>query len=214
MDLENLKELWQQQEAEKAPENLEALLGKKSKSPIARMKRNLFWELGIVVVSYGLSIIFFFTAWKGRFSSVSWLYLFIGIFFIVYYIRKYQLLKNMECMACQVRSNLDKQVRLLEKYIHFYLVTGTAIMPVLMIFSYWFLQTQLPNVDREVFKLASENIPVFKSLMYWVSITLILTVLFYYVNKYYVKKLYGKHIDTLKDMLEQMEDDKAVNNTL
>ena len=36
--------------------------------------------------------------------------------------------------------------------------------------------------------------------------TIVLTIIIYYLNKWYIKKLYGKHINKLKLMLEQMED--------
>jgi hypothetical protein len=214
MELDNLKELWQHQEPGMAPENLKHMLGKKSNSPIAKMKRNLLWELGVVVIAYGLSAVFFFTAWEGEFSSVSWLYIFMGIFFSAYYIRKYKLLKDMECMACQVRSNLDKQIHTLEKYIKFYLFAGTAILPVIIIFFYWFLQTQLRSVNHEAFVLASENVTAFKSALTWITITVILTFLYYFLNKWYVSKLYGKHVDKLKYMLDQMEDHSSANNDI
>jgi uncharacterized protein YybS (DUF2232 family) len=212
MELDNLKDLWQQQAPERVPGDLQQLLGKKSNSPISKMKRNLVCELGFVVVIYGLSIIFFFTAWEGKFSSVSWLYLVIGFIFSVYFLMKYRLLNGMECMACQVKSNLDKQVSILEKYIRFYLIAGTAILPLMMIFFYWFLQTQLRYVNRDFFVLASENIPVLRSIFTWTFATLVLTFLFYFLNKWYVKKLYGKHVSKLKSMLSQMDDDISINN--
>jgi hypothetical protein len=205
MEIDHLKELWQQQEPEKVPENIGQLLGKKSNGPIAKMKRNLLIELIIVVVTYGIVIIYFFTAFSGRLNSLAWVYLFIGLVFIIYFARKNRLLNEMECMSCQVRSNLSKQVAVLEKYVRFYLVAGTAIIPLLALYSYLVLipQSRYVNGSRN---LSQSGMSFVLEIFIWLGVTVLLTITFYYLNKWYVKKLYGNHINKLKLMLEQMED--------
>ena len=205
MELNNIKELWQQQEPEKVPENLGLLLGKKSNSPIAKMKRNLLVELIIVVLTYGITIIYFFTAFSGRLNSLAWVYLFIGLVFVVYFARKNKLLNEMECMSCQVRSNLSKQVTVLEKYTRFYLLAGTAIIPLLALYSYLVLipQSRYVNGSRN---LSQSGASFLLEILLWLGATILLTIAFYFLNKWYVKKLYGNHINKLKLMLEQMED--------
>jgi len=205
MELDNIKELWQQQDPEKVPENLGLLLGKKSNGPIAKMKRNLLVELIIVVLTYGITIIYFFTAFSGRLNSLAWVYLFIGLVFVVYFARKNKLLNEMECMSCQVRSNLSKQVTVLEKYTRFYLLAGTAIIPLLALYSYLVLipQSRYVNGSRN---LSQSGTSFLLEILLWLGATILLTIAFYFLNKWYVKKLYGNHINKLKLMLEQMED--------
>lgn len=205
MELDNLKDLWQQQEPEKMPEEPRLLLGKKSNGPIAKMKRNLFIELIVVVLTYGLAIVYFFAASAGRLDSLAWVYLFLAIVFIIYFAMKNRLLNEMECMSCQVKSNLSKQVTVLEKYVRFYLIAGTAILPLLSLYSYYILIPQLHFVN------GNRNIPETNSSLLIETLLLIggtisLTIAFYFLNKWYVKKLYGNHIDKLKLMLEQMEE--------
>jgi hypothetical protein len=180
-------------------------LGKKSRGPIAKMKRNLRIELLVVVITYGVTIIYFFTAAAGQLNSLAWLYLLMAIVFIVYFIRKNKLLNEMECMACQVKSNLSKQVATPKKYVRFYLVAGTAIIPLLILYSYYVLIPQIRFIHGNT-NPPEKNIPVFWETIIWVAITIVLTIIFYFLNKWYVKKLYGNHINKLKLMLEQMED--------
>ena len=131
MELDQLKELWQQQEPEKVSGNLRNFLGKKSRGPIAKMKRNLLYELIVVIITYGVAAMYFFIASDGLLNSLAWVYIILAVIFIVYFIMKNKLLNEMECMACQVKSNLSKQVTTLEKYVRYYMIVGTALFPCL-----------------------------------------------------------------------------------
>jgi hypothetical protein len=205
MELDSLKELWQQQEPEMGPENLRLLLGKKSNSPIAKMKRNLMVELIVVIVTYGLAIVYFFTEFTGLLNSLAWVYLFLAIAFIIYFARKNRLLNEMECMSCQVKSNLLKQVAVLEKYVRFYHIAGTAVIPLLALYSYYILIPKIWFMHGNR-NLPKNSISVITEMFVWIFATFVLTISFYYLNKWYVKKLYGNHINKLKLMLDQMED--------
>ena len=209
MELDELKDIWKEQAPGQVSKEVQPLLSKKSNTPIAKMKRHLNMELLAVVVLYGFIIIYFMAILGSRYFSISVLYFIIGSLFCVYYYKKFKLLKEMECMACEVKSNLSKQVDTLEKYIRFYLWAGTAIVPIVLIFFYWFEYTNFPPEKEHFFILPSDTNSITKSigsLLKWVIPT---TVLFYFINKWYVRKLYGRHVDSLKQMLAQMEDDQS-----
>ena len=78
-------------------------------------------------------------------SEVSWFMLFIGLLFVLYYQRKNKLLNEMECLSCQVKSNLQTQTTTLEKYIRFYLLGGTALAPVSLVFFSWLFYVKGPH---------------------------------------------------------------------
>ncbi|HLO82713.1 MAG TPA: hypothetical protein VK166_17230 [Chitinophagaceae bacterium] len=207
MELEQLKDMWKKEEPARPPRDVQPLLNRKSNSPISKMKKHLVMELAAVIIMYGIVIIYFFAAYGGRFSSVSILYLLIGVVFCIYYFKKFRLLNEMECMACQVKTNLSKQLNTLEKYIRFYLIAGTALIPIVLIFFYWFENTYIPKGREFFFLQPSESVTVLYSLTLFTLITTVATILFYFINKWYVRKLYGKYVDKLKEMLLQMEDD-------
>jgi len=198
MELDNLKTLWQQQGSENAPQDIQLLLKKNSNGPVAKMKRNLRHELTVVIVTYGFASIYFFIAEEGLLSSLGWVYVTLGLLFVYYFIRKYRLLNSMECMSCQVKANLSRQVTVLEKYVRWYEIAGTAIIPLFAMYTFWFL---VPKVRYMNGKPELNNYALF-----WVIGTILLSILFYFLNRWYVKKLYGKHIKKLKLMLEQMDD--------
>ena len=209
MEPDQWKEIWK--EEGESPSNdlkkLQMLLEKKSKSPVAKMKRNLKIELWLIIISYGAMILFYFIAFKGQLSEVSWFMLFIGLLFVAYYQRKNKLLSEMECLSCQVKSNLQKQTTTLEKYIRFYLIAGTALAPVSLLFFAWLFNVKRrTNTNYNILYPSADN-PVWKVALAWVLLTVIITILFYFMNKWYVRKLYGKHVEKLKEVLSEMEND-------
>jgi len=172
------------------------------------MKRNLKVELWFVIITYGAIILFYFLAFKGRMSAVSWFMLFIGLLFIFYFQRKNKLLTEMECLSCEVKSNLQKQTITLEKYIRIYLIGGTLLAPVSLLFFGWlFYITAWRKVNDTIFYPGEHN-PIWKVILVWVILTTIVTVLFYVINKWYVRKLYGKHVEKLKEVLSEMENEE------
>ena len=67
MELDQLKEMWSdvgQSKTSTSEQELQTILQKKSKSPIAKMKRNLFIEMLIVVVLYSSTILHYFIKFK------------------------------------------------------------------------------------------------------------------------------------------------------
>ena len=68
MELDQLKEMWGDMAISKKGssfEEIQAMLRKKSKSPIAKMKRNLFVEMLVVVILYSVTITDYFLTLKG-----------------------------------------------------------------------------------------------------------------------------------------------------
>lgn len=203
MELEQWKNIWQQQEAGPTP-SLKDMLGKRSNSPIAKMKRNLVLELVLVCLGFIPIVAYYFLAYKGKFQEVGWLYFVMLLLFIVYFIFKYRLLNRMECMACVVKSNLLKQVETLEKFVRLYLVAGTLIIPLVIIFFYIFSWVHFPN-GHGVFPIPSADTSWFKSLGILALVCVTSTIGMFYINRWYIRKLYGNQIERLKAMLEQLD---------
>jgi 4-hydroxybenzoate polyprenyltransferase len=207
MELDQLKNIWQREQLErKEDEQMLSLLGKKSNNPIARMKRNLLFELIAIIVLYGSMIIYYTYAFHGTLSEVSWFLIAIAVFFFIYYYRKNKLLSEMECLACQVKSNVDRQVRTLEKYVRFYLIAGTALAPLAVVFFGWLFYIKFPKQSPSLFYPKEDAYPWWESALAWVGLLLACTVVVYYLNVWYVRKLYGKHVQILKKLLAEMDE--------
>src|SRR5574343_145292 len=198
MDLDHLKSIWKEQDRlsdTDAEKEMTLMLQKKSKGPIAKMKRNLLAELVVVVVLYVAVISNFWFANGGQYWENGLLLFVIGIVFLIYYVYKNRLLSQMECLSCEVRSNLQMQVSTLEKYVRFYFLAGVIITPLAYFASgaIIFYKSVLP------FHFSSPTLWIF------IGFGLPLSILSYYLNKWYVNKLYGQHVAKLKELLGQLE---------
>src|SRR5580765_1633093 len=135
MELDDMKNIWKQKSVETASaDKISVMIGRESQSPIAKMKRNLRMELLIWIFSLGAVAAYYFIAFKSEYSIIGWVYASIPVLFCWYFFRKNKLLNEMQCSSCRVKSNLELQLRMLERYVRFYLISGTAILPVLFIF--------------------------------------------------------------------------------
>jgi hypothetical protein len=206
MELEQLKEMWSdvgQSKTSTSEQELQTILQKKSKSPIAKMKRNLIIEMIIVLVLYTWSIIYYFMKFDGAILSIAWLMLLTGALFMIYYFRKRKLLQEMECVSCEVKSNLQLQVKTLEKYIRFYLVGGTLMFPLIMIASGIIIFL----FDAKM-QISSANISFWSFFLLLLLVSAILTIPMYFLNKWYVRKLYGQHAEKLKKIVNEMSEEE------
>jgi hypothetical protein len=198
MELDNLKEAWKGHTVKNAADSNEQILSmlqKKSQRPIAKMKRNLFRELIAIIILYTGSIIYYMTADKGKFWEVALMLFLVGVMFLFYYYRKNKLLNEMECVACEVKSNLQRQVSTLEKYVRFYFLAGMILTPLAYFAAGFIVLYKLPGITM------STN---FYILFFGTGI--VITILLFFLNNWYVNKLYGQHVKQLKELLKQMEE--------
>lgn len=208
MDLDQLKEMWGSagnQPVSSTNEEVLRILHKKSKGPIARMKRNLFTELIAVLVIYVLTITVYFIDYSGGMLASAWFLIVVGLLYILYYVRKRKLLNQMECVSCEVKSNLKMQLVTLEKYVRFYLLAGTWLFPVTLFVTgivFFFFSPQIAS--DAALKTGPVMWLVLGSLL---VLSAVLTVPVYFMNKWYVRKLYGQHIEKLKLIVNEMNED-------
>lgn len=198
MELDNLKEAWKGHTVKNAADSNEEILSmlqKKSQRPIAKMKRNLFKELITVIVIYSATIIYYITANGGKYRAIALMLLLIGVVFLFYYYRKNKLLNDMECVACEVKSNLQRQVSTLEKYVRFYFIAGIILTPLAYFTTGFILLNTTPGITM------STNF-----YMWFFGSGVVMNILLYFLNKWYVNKLYGQHVKKLKELLRQMEE--------
>jgi hypothetical protein len=168
---------------------------------VSSMRRNLLAELVIVLVSVMAIAIFYFIAFNGMLREVSWMYIILAAVFIVYYYKKNKLLKDMECSMCRVKSNLEHQLKMLRKYIRLYLVLGTLLVPLVLLFFYVLMYYKhiiiLPGL-RE--RIGSDDF----ALLY-IIFAVTFTAALYFLNRWYVYRLYGRYIERLEHMLSEMD---------
>lgn len=207
MELDNLKAIWKESTflpAATTQLELEQMLSKKSQSPIAKIKRNLLWELIVVVVLYTGTTVYYFIENSGMSVASAWMLIVMGLIYLTYYVQKTKLLKKMECITCEVKSNLSTQLITLEKYVKIYLWAGTLLVPLIMIFFFIIGYIYMPDAE----KATLQKIPNFPVIYMVVCIvfSVIITVPLYFINRWYVHKLYGQHVKKLRIILNEMNE--------
>jgi Ca2+/Na+ antiporter len=209
MELDNLKDLWRnlkEDDHRDDDEQIIKILHKKSQSPIAKMKRNLSIELMAVIILYSFAIWYFLQASGSLYQEVALVLFGVAILFIFYYYKKNRLLGQMQCVTCEVRSNLQKQLTTLEKYVQFYFVGGIIVTPIAYFVPGIVVLLKYP--DRNIAAGFTESAEYFV----FIVIGILLTIGSYFLNKWYLKKLYGQHIKKLKELLLQMEEKEQLYN--
>ena len=221
MELDSLKDIWKDLGEKDVRPNGDAeilsMLQKRSQSPIAKMKRNLYWEVAILVVCYCLTIWYYFTAWQGRYWEVAVLLILVGLYALFYYLRKNKLLNDMQCVTCEVKSNLKIRLITLEKYVRFYFLSSVILTPIAFFIAgliVFFKTSEAGSTDPSSFgsKLTGA-LPVIthvtnhKFFVAFVLIGVALTISVYFLSRWLINRLYGQHIQKLKELVQQMEEE-------
>jgi hypothetical protein len=206
MEIEKLKELWDDSINSSLPineEGLSKILNQSSKLPIALIKRNLKLEVLFVILFYGL-IIWLISNQVG--SNLLYfdilLLILVGMLFCIYAFYKYKLLNKMECVACEVKSNLNLQLNSLEKLVKLYFKVGN----IGVVFVY-LIAGAISYIENEGDKV---HFPQALELIIFLSIGVILAIINYYFSRWYLFNLYGKHIQKLKNILYEMDESDSM----
>ena len=223
MELDSLKDIWKNLDEEDLQPGREvpvlSMLQKRSQGTIAKLKRNLNRELAAVLIIYTLAIWNIITYHGGLYPELAVLLALIGGAFLFYYYRKNKLLKQMQCVACEVRSNLKQQLVTLEKYVRFYFIAGTIITPLayfaagaIILFNAPEAQPALGDGPFDGAQTSVSQMPIASHIsnhrffILFVSMGVVVTVGSYFLNRWLINKMYGQHIQKLKELLYQMEE--------
>jgi Flp pilus assembly protein TadB len=222
MELDSLKDIWKNLDEEDLHPGREvpvlSMLQKRSQGTIAKLKRNLNRELAAVLIIYSLTI-WYIIAYQGLYPELAVLLALVGGAFLFYYYRKNKLLKQMQCVACEVKSNLKTQLFTLEKYVRFYFIAGTILTPlayfaagVITLFNAPEVQPALGNGPFDGAQTSMGQMPIASNItnhrffIFFVSMGVVVTVGSYFLNRWLINKMYGQHIQKLKELLHQMEE--------
>lgn len=205
MELDNLKTIWKGQDVldEPEPDQTEMLIWlmtRQSRGPIAHMRRNLRRESLLMIATYIPTILGYLLLLQGRLWVISLVYFLILVFFGIYYYKKSRLLRDMECVTCEVRSNLARQLDRLGRYVNFYRWSGTLLIVIALIIGYMVIA----YTYRHVHPLSAPG--------WWLHPAFLAALLVpfalgaHFLNRWYVNKLYGRHIQKLRDLLREMDE--------
>ncbi len=208
-ELEDLKNIWSktiekdvgQQVVEQ--EKIRALLNKKSTNIIDRVRKNLFGEIVLFFVCLLLvASVPVFLRTKEVFILCSLLIVVIFIPYLIYYIKKYNELRKFFSYHQDIKSSLQLVISQLEKYLNIYFWGSLLLTPVsgfLLGFAILYEMKALGFlIYFDVFSSATLSMIL--------SFALLLTLISYPVMKWYIRKLYGQHVEKLKDCLRELNE--------
>ena len=202
MELEDLKNLWKQNEPAyqaKNEEEIAHMMRGKSKSIIDKLKQSVWFELLFTIVAGAALLIYALMMPSGaaKWTAIALLVMCIGYTF--YYVKKLLLLQRYPLTNDNLHKTLSVLIENLSGYLKFYKRSYTILYPV-----YFFLGLLFGVLERG----ASEYL---NFLSRWTTILSILALagLFYFMTtwfaNWYLKKLYGNHLERLKALYLELE---------
>jgi hypothetical protein len=204
MELDDLKNIWQNSERfqPKHEEEIALMLKRRSKSVITKLKWSVWFELSFTILAGILLLYYSFTIPGGalRWSFISFLVLFLG--YIIYYVKKIRILQRFEENSTNIKANLENLINDLNAYVKFYQMSYTIMYPLYMVLIILFV------IIDHGFNEFLENLKNPKTILYLVLLDGVFFISSLWLTKWYVKKLYGNHIENLKKILFDFQEEK------
>jgi len=201
MELDDLKTIWKQNGPEfrqKGEAEISLMLKRKSISIIARLKRNIWFELIIAVLSSFALLLYAIGLKNGalKWSSISILLMTLGA--SVYFVKKLSLLNRFEEMNENLHDSLALLISNLNSYLKFYKNSYAILFPI-----YFFLALLFGALERGPAKYL-EFILQTSVIIYLLAVAVLFFVTSTWAANWYINKLYGDHLAKLQGLLDDL----------
>jgi hypothetical protein len=201
MELEDLKSIWKSnvpQFEPKREDEIALMLKGRSMSIIEKLKRNVWFELIFTIVVIVGLLLYAISLETGaaKWTSISLLLMCIGYTF--YYVKKLILLNRFSGMNENLRDNISILIKNLTSYLKFYKSSYAVLYPIF--FALGLLFGALERGTAKYLEFISKP----NTILY----LLLMAGLFFFIStrfaSWYLKKLYGMHLEKLKKLLEEI----------
>ena len=202
MELDDLKDIWKNSPPEfkvKDEAELALMLKGNSKSIVGKLKRSVWLELIFTFIAGAVFLIYALTLEPGalKWTSISFIILFVAYSF--YYIKKLYLLNRFNPGEGNLKTNIDNLIKSMNGYLRFYKRSYTILYPTYTILGLLFGAME-QGYDRFIRSISQPS----------GIVTLIFLVIFFFfcstwLTNWYLKKLYGNHIDKLNSLARELE---------
>lgn len=200
-ELDDLKSIWKQVKpgVEKKEEEIASMIKGRSNSIINKLKRSVWFELIFTIVCGVALGICAVMLERGPFmwTIVSLIVLFTSYLF--YYIKKIILLNQFDSSSENLKNSLEHLLKRLTTYLNFYKRSYAILYPV-----YFCLGILFGAIERGVDDFLN-HISQPKTILYLVVLAGVFFVVTIFVTNWYLKKLYGNHLDKLKELLHELK---------
>jgi hypothetical protein len=200
MELDELKDIWNKNKEGfqiKNEAQLASMLKGSSRSIVDKLKRSVWFELiftsvaGIFLLIYALML----PSGAPKWTTVSILILFVVYSF--YYVKKLLLLRSFNPGSDNLKDNLEKLTERLGSYLRFYRSSYIVLYPVY--FGLGILFGALETGPERFYNKVSDP----KWVLYLIAIAAFFFLVSMFFAKWYLKKLYGNHLEKLRSLLNE-----------
>lgn len=209
IELDDLRHIWKDKidsnidKQHMEQEKIRELLNRKSTNIIDKLRKNLLLE--ICMFCFCLLLVacvpFYF---KSREVTLLCLIVISVIFipYLIYYLKKYREFQQFFSYNQNIKSSLKALIAQLEKYLKIYFWGSLLLTPVSGFLSGFAILYEMKALGFLLY------FDIFSSatLSMILSFALLLTLISYPVMKWYIRKLYGQHLEKLKDCLKELEE--------
>jgi hypothetical protein len=202
MEIEDLKYIWNKESEGFKPKDateLANMLKGKSSSIIMRLKRNVWFELiftfvgAVGLLSYALTLPGGYLKW----TSITILVLF--AIYSLYYLKKLRLLNRFDAAHDDIKANLERLVYDLRGYLKFYKRSYSVLYPVFFLLGLLFVA--LEHGASRFFNIVTRP-DVYLVLIPGTALYFILST---WLTSWYLKKLFGNHLEKLEALSRELE---------
>ncbi len=203
MELDDLKSIWKKDKPNFEPKKeaeIALMIKGRSNSIISKLKRNVWFEL-IFTIACGIGLgIYALTLESGALMWMIISLLILYVSYLFYYIKKIILLNQFNPSTENLKNSLQHLLERLTIYLNFYKKSYAILYPVYFCLGLFFGAMER-GLDDFLHTLGQT-----KTILYLVLPTGIFFIASIIITNLYLRKLYGNHLDKLKELLNELQD--------
>lgn len=200
MELDEFKQTYQMFGSSfhsKSNEELHKLLHNQVDSVVEKIKRSLVLET-VCAFLFLLFVVYVLVRFQGTYLKLlASLILGFTLLFTRYLIILSQKIKVYYTVSHSITDNIKQLIAIINRFTHLYFQITMAFVPVVCILV---AVTTIADEDNAVISVTLSNILVYS------SASLVWCGLMYFFTRWYIKFLYGKHLQYLRNHLSELED--------
>jgi hypothetical protein len=202
MELDDLKSIWKQDKPGFEPKQeaeIASMIKGRSNTIISKLKRSVWFELIFTIVcGLGLGIwALMIESGALMWTIISLIVLFVSYLF--YYVKKILLLNKFDSSTENLKNSLQHLLDRLTTYLTFYKRSYAILYPVYFCLGLAFGALE-KGLDDFLLRLSQP-----KTIILLVSLAGVFFLCTVWITNWYLKKLYGNHLDKLKELLNELQ---------
>ncbi|MBT33334.1 MAG: hypothetical protein CMO01_27035 [Thalassobius sp.] len=187
---------------------IKSLLKSRANDIVSKIKKSLYFEITLVILCSAIFLTMLFEYSDPVMMVISYVMLIFSLgsmVFLTYYYRKINLF---DMNLPNLKDSLGGVITSLKGYIRVYNIINVCLAPLMFTSGLYYgffigAEAEEQNTENQASMLTGEQI------LMVVFIYIIAFIAFYFLSKFYIHKLYGIHLKSLKGCLAELEGFKS-----